>query len=240
MTHNEHYNYIPKEFQPETFGNLIPISYSLQDIFKRLVRLETKGEKVKDCKKIIHNWNVFKELNFTTFYSLNPEQEMYLEKMTKEYNANTQVSSICGKYVEHLSAFIIATELGREAFYNFMETELIPEIKEIIEKDVPIDINKIMRAFDTLEELRTFEKAKPVGNCSKIPTDDVVRFVRENQGKFFFLRGANLQFADLRWANLRGSNLCFVCFLCTDLEGAKIDAEWHFKLSEEQLKQINQ
>ena len=103
-----------------------------------------------------------------------------------------------------------------------------------------ININKIMRAFDTREELKTFGKENPEANCSEIPTDEVVRFIKENQDKFLFLRWAKLRGANLRGADLEGADLLCADLWRANLEGAKIDKQWHFKLSKEQLEQINQ
>lgn len=145
MAHNEHYKHIPKEFQPETFGNLIPLPYSLQDILKRLVRLETKGEKLKDCEKIINNWNVFKEFQNKTIYKLTAEQIGYFNSVIHEYHNNNQVLDICRDYVDELYIFIVMPHThhshgsllnlrNNDIFFRFMETKLIPQIKEILIK----------------------------------------------------------------------------------------------------------
>lgn len=144
MAHNEHYKHIPKEFQPETFGNLIPLPYSLQDILKRLVRLETKGEKLKDCEKIINNWNVFKEFQSRKIYKLNAEQIGYFNSVIHEYHKNDQVLDICRDYVDQLYILIVMPNTyhshgsllnlrNDDIFFRFMETKLIPKIKEILE-----------------------------------------------------------------------------------------------------------
>ena len=75
-------------------------------------------------------------------------------------------------------------------------------------------------AFDSREELKNYVKNNPSATCRGIPTEELVKFIKENKGKLLFLKeanliNANLSGANLMWAYLRGADL-----RGTDLSGA--------------------
>ncbi len=64
-------------------------------------------------------------------------------------------------------------------------------------------------AFDTKEELDDYVKNNPYATCFTISTEELLRFIKENQRKYFFLGSADLRDARLGGVNLRGAYLRF-------------------------------
>ena len=84
-----------------------------------------------------------------------------------------------------------------------------------------------MKAFNTLEELNAYSKE----NHYRInaTTQEVVAFIKANQGKFLYLRGANLRGANLSGLDLRGADLTDADLTGANLTGANLtgaDFSW--------------
>jgi hypothetical protein len=87
--------------------------------------------------------------------------------------------------------------------------------------NVECKIEPKLMAFNTKEELDDYVKNNPNATCEGIDKDTVVDFIKENQGKYLFLKKAYLRDVYLRGVKLMGANLSF-----TDLRGAYlIDAD---------------
>ena len=79
----------------------------------------------------------------------------------------------------------------------------------------------------TKEEIDEYVKNNPLATCKGIATNDLVKFIQENKGKYLFLKEANLYGAylcgaDLRGAYLRGANLLGADLCGADLRGANL------------------
>ena len=87
----------------------------------------------------------------------------------------------------------------------------INDLLKLIKKDklteVEYEIEPKAMAFDKIKELNDYVKNNPNATCKGIPTKDLVAFIKENRGKYLFLKDANLRDAILFGADLCGADL---------------------------------
>lgn len=87
-------------------------------------------------------------------------------------------------------------------------------------------INKYFKAFDTKEELDNHamkDKVRYNPIINKIKVKDLVKWIRDNQGKYLYLRYANLEKADLRGLNLMDAYLLCADLIKADLRGTNLE-----------------
>lgn len=73
-------------------------------------------------------------------------------------------------------------------------------------------------AFDTCKELLEFSE----NNNYHVKHDKLVKWIKQNRGKWLYLINANLRRANLIDAYLRGANLSCADLSCADLTGANL------------------
>jgi hypothetical protein len=88
-------------------------------------------------------------------------------------------------------------------------------------------INKYFKTFDTQEELDTYNKQRPCYTYTvkdikairtQIYTGELVKWIRNNEGKHFFLQYANLSNADLSFLYFEDTNFIYVDFRSANLQ----------------------
>ena len=104
--HNEHYQYIEKEFQPDEASYVLDLGHHLTDVFKRAVRLNKKNKTIKDevedveklngqlektIKKLSYIFNRVESTyfnRFITYYDsiFNELDNDYLKELIVEFN----------------------------------------------------------------------------------------------------------------------------------------------------------
>lgn len=82
----------------------------------------------------------------------------------------------------------------------------INDLLKLIQQDklteVKCTVEPKAMAFDTKEELDEYVKNNPNATCKGISKEDLLVFIKENIGKYLFLKEAYLLGADLRGAYL--------------------------------------
>ena len=76
-------------------------------------------------------------------------------------------------------------------------------------------------AFDTIESLKQFAEITGL-SCKDFSSNELIEFIKNNNGKYLFLRGADLQGANLQEANLRWVSLRLVNLQGANLQGANL------------------